>query len=405
MPAIQFEYADDRLLLVYAPEDPGWVARTFQWKDTVSIRRTFTFDSGRLLSPDLGSVAPDDPKADDGEFVFVLGHRDGEYFRVDPRVVNTKNSFYLHDSMRLAPRHFIAHRNISVLRSIDRLVAQDVYIGGDHPEAMPVVAFESMLDQFPNSYELTRYAEARVGASIEDYLETASNTAATYEKYMNRRVTARSSDVLEVFRSHELAKFQTLKDKLDSMLANEAAYNERGWQNEILDIIRLLYPKYILVFAGTRVPDSSGKQTRQLDLMLVDSSGHIDLIEIKRPFDNCIVSGRPYRDNYPPARELTGAVMQLEKYILHLNKWGQRGEDELNRRYASSLPSGLRIRITNPKGIVIMGRDHNLSARQRADFEVIKRKYSNVIDIITYDDLLSRLGHVIDQLRRAPATP
>jgi hypothetical protein len=36
-----------------------------------------------------------------------------------------------------------------------------------------------------------------------------------------------------------------------------------------------------------------------------------------------------------------------------------------------------------------MGRTVGLSEEQIQDFEVIKRKYKNVIDIITYDDLIS----------------
>ena len=58
----------------------------------------------------------------------------------------------------------------------------------------------------------------------------------------------------------------------------------------------------------------------------------------------------------------------------------------------------MSIKITNPSGLIIMGRDNNLTAIQKQDFEVIKRKYKNVIDIITYDDLISRLKFTIAQL-------
>ncbi len=74
------------------------------------------------------------------------------------------------------------------------------------------------------------------------------------------------------------------------MLANEcSSYSEAKWQNEILDIIRLLYPKYIQAFKNVQVKDQTGKD-RYIDILLVDSCGNIDIIEIKRPFDNCIVS-------------------------------------------------------------------------------------------------------------------
>lgn len=398
MTAIQIVADDERLLLVYSPEESRWVFAYFESKRSVHVRHTFEFTAHHLLRPSLSGINLEAPEPEEEEFVFTLGMRVGEYFRIDPEVVHTANAFYFHESIPLEVRHFVAERNISILRKIDDLVQQDVYVGGLHPEAMPAEAYMSMLDHFPTSYELMRYSAARVGSSVADYFETTSDTALLYEKYMNKRLVARTSDIADVFKFQEIAKFQTLMSKLEGMLANQAGFNERSWQNEILEIIRLLYPKYILVIPSTRVPDYISGKSRQLDLMLVDASGHVDLIEIKRPFDNCVVSRRRYRDNYPPAKELTGAVMQTEKYILHLNKWGRKGEEELNRRYADRLPSGLRLRITNPKGIIIMGRDHNLNPDQRADFEVIKRKYSNMIDIITYDDLLARLGFVIAQL-------
>ena len=90
--------------------------------------------------------------------------------------------------------------------------------------------------------------------------------------------------------------------------------------------------------------------------------------------------------------------MQIEKYIFYLNKWGKAGEDYLTKYYKKELPAEFSIKITNPSGIIIMGRDNNLSPEQKQDFEVIKRKYKNVVDIITYDDLISRLKFTIEQL-------
>lgn len=113
-----------------------------------------------------------------------------------------------------------------------------------------------------------------------------------------------------------------------------------------------------------------------------------------------------YRDNYIPTKELSGSIMQAEKYLFHLSKWGLAGEKVLSQRYASELPSGMGIRITNPKAMIILGRDRRpdgaeaLDASQQLDLEIIKRKYANVIDILTYDDLLRRLNNIIASLRR-----
>jgi len=54
------------------------------------------------------------------------------------------------------------------------------------------------------------------------------------------------------------------------------------------------------------------------------------------------------------------------------------------------LPEDFEIKIANPNGLIIMGNENNLSSQQKNDFEVGKRKYKNIVDIITYDNLLER---------------
>lgn len=91
-----------------------------------------------------------------------------------------------------------------------------------------------------------------------------------------------------------------------------------------------------------------------------------------------------YRDNYIPLRKLSGTVMQIEKYIYYLNRWSEEGEKTLTAKYKNELPEGFEIKITNPSGIIILSRELNLTTEQKRDFEVIKRKYKNIVDIITY---------------------
>ena len=38
-----------------------------------------------------------------------------------------------------------------------------------------------------------------------------------------------------------------------------------------------------------------------------------------------------------------------------------------------------------------MGREDTLSTKQKKDFEIVKRKYKSIVDIVTYDELLNRL--------------
>ena len=47
--------------------------------------------------------------------------------------------------------------------------------------------------------------------------------------------------------------------------------------------------------------------------------------------------------------------------------------------------------------MIIMGRDMDWTQDQRTDFEVIRRKYRHVLEIMTYDDLLRRLKTIREQ--------
>jgi len=137
-----------------------------------------------------------------------------------------------------------------------------------------------------------------------------------------------------------------------------------------------------------------------LDFGLVDYNGHLDMVEIKIPFDKNIVSKSQYRDNHIPNRDLSGTIMQIEKYIYYLNKSAHSEEKKFTQKYKDQLPEGMNIKIINPLGIVLLGRDIYMDDAQMRDFEIIKRKYKHVIDILTYDDLIRRLERIVENLEK-----
>jgi hypothetical protein len=147
-----------------------------------------------------------------------------------------------------------------------------------------------------------------------------------------------------------------------------------------------------------RIPESTDRgHHRRIDIALVSISGNVDIIEVKRPKDGQLLSRCPnYRGNYIPSRDLSAAVMQAEKYLENLKRWGKDGEDVISKKINLS---GVKIR--NPKAILILGRTAELDNDQKlSDFEIIKRKFANMIDIITYDDLVVRLKNVLSQLKK-----
>lgn len=393
---IKFIRGEDQLLLEYQPSgnfDQGIVGHRLETDGEVTIRRTFVFEKADL-------VAPTEPEeSDDGEHTFVLGVAEGDYYRVSQRILDIKHDLLLWKQMPLSHKTFIANRDISIFGRIDALVEEPIVVGGDADGAIPLEEFNELLANFPTTTELTHYASARVTRILKDYLGTMSDAQIKLDRLLNQKRSISATSRISFLEDYEPRKFEYVRDELQNMLKDAESYSEHDWQKLIVGFLLLIFPKYIAVLENLQVKDFYSDPTktkdRYIDLTLVDANGTIDIVEIKKPFANCLLSRNKYRDNYTPRTELSGSVMQVEKYIFHLNKWGREGEKEILKKRKSELPPDFEIKVTNPQAMIILGRDIDFVADQKFDFEIIKRKYANIIDIMTYDDLLRRLDNII----------
>jgi hypothetical protein len=385
---------DDQLLLRYTSDrysDARWIDESLRKDGSVTLRRTFTFEQSRLLKED-------DSDSEDVR-TFVLGVADDDFYKIDLDILGLKHDLLISKGMPINHKTFIANRDISVFRKIDDLVDEPIVVGSDSDGAIPLGDFEELLRNFPTSTELTHYANARISRTLKDYLGTMSDAQQKLDAYLNKKRTIRTASRVQFIEGYEPKKFEFVRDELRSMLGDADTYSEKDWQKLIVNFLLLIFPKYIAVLENLHIKDfysnPAKAKDRYIDLTLVDANGTIDIIEIKKPFANCLLSTSKYRDNYTPKKELSGSVMQVEKYIFHLNKWGRDGELEILKKRKDELPPNFEIKITNPKAMIILGRDSDCADEQKFDFEIIKRKYANIIDIMTYDDLLRRLDNII----------
>jgi hypothetical protein len=390
-----------RLLLIYQPgfNDARWLDERLDQDGTVTIRRTFTFTGADLVS----QVAQTD-EDDDDERIFVLGVLEGGYYKVSREILGLKHDLMLNSAMKLEPGTFIAQRDISVFRRINELIDEPIIVGGNDASALPLADFELLLKTFPTTTELTHYARSRIARVLKDYFGTLSDAEDRLNRYLESKKTLAAHSRESLLANFELQKFEYIHAELKSMLAAVESYTEQGWQKKILGLLLLIFPKYIAVLENVHVKDfysNPGKGSdRYIDLMLVDANGNIDIIEVKKPFPNALLSRNKYRNNHTPRNELAGTIMQAEKYLFHLSKWGSAGEQEIYRKRKSELPAGIELKITNPKALILLGRDNDFNGEQRFDFEIIRRKYANMLDIMTYDDLLRRLENIIVMIKR-----
>ncbi|EKH6433730.1 Shedu immune nuclease family protein [Klebsiella aerogenes] len=385
-------------------ENNEWVWIELKKHSEVTISRVFLFEFSDLICKPSSNE-----DFESFTFRFKFGIYINNYIKIPARILDIANDLLISKDIALNRKLFIAERYISIFRRLSELLdhTNPIVIGGPDPEAIPWEAYKKLIDKFPNTTELNKYADARVSTMLSQYINGMKDAQYRYETYLKKRSTYYKPQLdLEAIKKLEIQKYILIRDLVKDALHNKKHWTEKEWQDLMVSFILLLFPKYIMVINNVTIHDyysnKNKKTNRFIDIALIDASGNIDIIEIKKPFDDRILKKNDYRGNSIPTSELSGTIMQAEKYLFHLSKWGVKGEQTLTQKYASSLPSGMSIHISNPKAIIIVGRDKidgsDMSPNQQLDFEIIKRKYAHMMDIITYDDLLRRLENTITAL-------
>lgn len=399
---------DEKLLLSYKPElvdNSQWVDKKLQENDQVTFRRTFTFTHSDLLKRTKQSeFFDDDFDYQDQERIFQLGTLKDGYYTISKDILGLKHDLKLSNKIKIEIRTFTAYRDISIFRKIDDLIDEPIIVGDGDNDTIPLDDFELLLKNFPTSTELTHYSGTPICRILREYFDTMSDAEAKLNQHLKRKKKLPTTSRESIVHNFELQKFEYVHDELEEMLKHTDSYNESNWQAKVLDLLLFIFPKYIAILENVHVKDFYTEPNKisncYIDLILVDADGNIDIIEVKKPFSNSLLSRKPsYRRNHTPLKELSGAIMQAEKYIFHLSKWGYEGEQEIYKKRKTELPPELKLKITNPKAMILMGRDNNFEGQQAFDFEIIRRKYANVLDIMTYDDLLRRIKNIIEMMK------
>ena len=391
---ISFEKHNKKLVLCYTPAmGSDDIAKRLDAEVGISIKHTF-FVTKTLLCEDINE------KNDWEETLrFNVGTIGETYTKLDSEVFGTKHSFYFGNEVKIKPDMFVAYRNISIIRKIDEVIERDFYIGGDWESynGIPQELFEDLLKKFPKTAELDKYAHNRIASIIKDYFPECDKYEAIYDKFIESRKN--SCVIYEPTLSQynvkiELAQFTVAYQELESLLSRYEAVDEKQWQKRIHNILQLLYPKYICYTREVKFY-GGGKNDKQPDFLLIDANGFVDILEIKKADVRVLTR---YRNNYVASREVSGAIQQIEKYIFCLNS-SDKAKEDVSKKLKELIPGGIKVQIVNPQGILILGRSNEFSEEQKKDFELIKRQYKHVADIMTYDDLQFRLKNIIKSLK------
>ena len=186
---------------------------------------------------------------------------------------------------------------------------------------------------------------------------------------------------------------EKLKDAL-----NDNSIDEKKWQERLIPIILLLYPRYIICLKSVKIKRTNDKD-KEIDYLLIDAEGNTMILELKKPFSDKKLLTNAYRKNfYQPKFELAGGIQQIESYIYDLNYDKKENIAMISKEYEKEL-KGIKINLIDTHGTLICGRSIDFNEEEKRDFEIIRKQYKNVVDIITYDELLERLNTTIRILK------
>lgn len=399
MAKLQFELDDDfpRLLLHYTPDyNIDKMIEKIQRKEPLKIKNTFWIPSDLVLHYP-------NPNDNDETFTFEIGREEDDYIKIYSEVTNTSHVFYFSIDIELCPKMFFTNNHISILRKIDEIIDRDLYVGGkwEKHDGIPEEVYQNIIACFPSSTELMHYTHNRIAIILKNYFDECDQYENIYNKYIAKKekknATIFHKSRIDTNLRIEYEQFSVLLNHLNDLLHNSAAMSEKQWQYEIKKILFLIYPQYIYSTREVRIPGIDQHQ-KQPDFILVDANGFIDVLEIKKPEVQLLTSKPSYRNNYIPLRELAGAVVQIEKYIFYLNNMNP-GNNEVCTELKKELPPSVNPQIVAPKGLLLLGRSDGFEGQKKRDFEIIKRQYKHIVDIMTYDDLMQRLDNIIKGLQ------
>ena len=95
---------------------------------------------------------------------FKFAKIQGEYYKISNRTLHIKHSVFLFVELELNTKYFINTEdgNLSVFLRINEICNEDIYIGGNHGNAIPKEDFELLVENFPTRRKTKLYAQYRI---------------------------------------------------------------------------------------------------------------------------------------------------------------------------------------------------------------------------------------------------
>lgn len=397
----ELQYVEDEGVFVeyYPRYGTDWIKEKLKAGSQIILCKIFNITKSNI---DAGFGFCEDSGV---EYVnFKIGEYDNGLYVIKPPILSEQYTLSIRKGSELDPSYFKDNYMPDAMDVVFEVLKRDIVIGNEDGDLSPEL-LKAAMQKYPNLTEYQHYKRLRAAEILSAELELPKDYRSNFDKYVEKRRKGKVVDDFPDVSAFDLQKYIFLYEEMNNMLANAENYKETDWQKRIMEIVKLLYPQYTYVIRESKITEMYGKGKR-VDFVVINSSGYIDIIEIKDPkinllatYDDQLVEDR---NNYIPSRYLGNVVAQVENYLFGLNTSNKTAIENIKKHFSKSgkpLPETLSLKILNPRGIIIMGRSNTNDPKILDSIELLRRQYVHIVDIITYDDLIDRLYNIIESLK------
>lgn len=190
----------------------------------------------------------------------------------------------------------------------------------------------------------------------------------------------------------QITTLKELSKNLEEEITRE--HPESWWQEYIKSNILLIQQGYIKALNKLNISIGTMKFP---DFTLVTHDNYLDILEIKKP-TTTIIKLDNSRKNYYFDTEISKAISQTENYINNVNTHANDIRSYLKDH------EHLDIKAIRPRGIILVGDTRTFTTqKEKDDYRLLSHGIKN-INILTYDELLTRLQNYIEVLEEFSKT-
>ena len=194
--------------------------------------------------------------------------------------------------------------------------------------------------------------------------------------------------------AHYRAILNDLRDRLYAGKRYDEVRGANSWQKWIRRNSWLFGPMYLDPIDRSRVDFQDIP-----DFLFPTLDGFMDILEIKLPTKNVIVSDR---NRYYWSADTNRAIGQVTDYIHKMDRNQLLLTQNINRTYSEQL--GGPITVLRPRAFILIGIDDGWTEREREGHRLLNYALHG-IEVMTYNELLRRGECVVELYERSERLP